>query len=120
MHHPGAIRVAGTRERGCLKSAKLKSVTLSLPHEVEGGIRKSRGAVIMPAASGEGTLIPQLRVKPNYCAAACGVFGFFGRCGFGGAKGSSCAMTGLGSRLVNGGVIRLPALRVICTGIVVG
>src|SRR5581483_27795 len=102
------------RGRGCLKSANLKSVTLSLPHEVEGGSQ------VRSSARGEGMLIPQLRVKPNYCAAACGVFGFFARSGFGGAAGSSCAMTGLGSRLVNGGVIRLPALRVIWTGIVVG
>jgi len=53
-----------------------------------------------------------------YCAAG-GLFFFCARAD-GSANGSSCAITGLGLMLVDGGVRALPAVRVIRTGIVKG
>ena len=71
------------------------------------------------AASGNGD------PRGSGAAAALGGFGFFGRIGLrggfgGGPAGCSSATTGLGSTVVDAGVVKSPGSRITCTGTVAG
>src|SRR5882757_4239840 len=62
---------------------------------------------------------------PASGAAALGFFGFLGRIGLraargGGPAGLSSATTGLGSTVVEPGVVKSPGVRITCTGTVTG
>jgi hypothetical protein len=88
---------------------------------VQGDQRVGAGA----AAGGGGALGSGNGEPAAGAAAPFGAFGFFGRIGLraargGGPAGLSSATTGLGSMVVEAGVLKSPGLRITCTGTVTG